>query len=370
MIDEEGRLTRIDYGDRVYYDATRGIAGTTFPIGTAGMPSSVIANVLAICVARNIKTIDILGLVTFAAAMDGYCIHGHRHETVADFISLGGQTMDGAIIRKAPVTGAQGAGGFLTLEDCIIYALTDFTGIANSCDIYLSMSLLDGGYADFSKCNSVHSDLTVTVNGPARASFKECSGNCTFTAQDDGVLYIRGFKGTLVIDTMTGGTCSIYANGADITINNTCNGGTINIYGDARVTDDSAAGCTVNDYTTNTKLAGEAVVNGTESLNWNAAEQNLVLLGVAATKKKLHSLIVDISQLTAAATINIRLYMKVNGVERNLYDQPFVVGTDPDGCWIVNGTIGLHDILRVTCESDAVADDGKAIAYTYMLEEM
>ena len=116
------------------------------------------------------------------------------------------------------------------------------------------------------------------------------------------------------------------------------------------------------------KLAGEAVVNGTESLNWNAGEQNLVSLGVAATKKKLHSLIVDISALTATATINIRLYMKVNTVERKCYDQTFVVGADPDGCWIVNGTIGIHDVLRVACQSNNVGDDGKAIAYTYMLE--
>ncbi len=118
------------------------------------------------------------------------------------------------------------------------------------------------------------------------------------------------------------------------------------------------------------ELSGEAIVNGTQSKNWNAAEQDLVSLGAATTKYKLHSLIVDISQLTATATINIRLYMDVNGVERNLYDQPFVVGTDPDGCWIVNGTIGIHDILRVACQSDNAADDGKAIAYTYMLEAM
>lgn len=118
------------------------------------------------------------------------------------------------------------------------------------------------------------------------------------------------------------------------------------------------------------KLAGEAIVNGTQSLNWNAAEQDLVSIGGATTKNKLHSLIVDISQLTAAAVINIRLYQDVNGVERKCYDQTFIVGDDPDGCWIVNGTIGIHDILRVTCESNTPADDTKAIAYTYMLEAM
>jgi len=118
------------------------------------------------------------------------------------------------------------------------------------------------------------------------------------------------------------------------------------------------------------KLAGEAIVNGTQSLNWNAAEQNLVSIGADTTKNKLQSLIVDISALTAAAVIIIRVYQDVNGVEKKCYDQTFTVGDDPDGCWIVNGTIGLHDILRVTCESNTVADDTKAIAYSYVLEAM
>ena len=118
------------------------------------------------------------------------------------------------------------------------------------------------------------------------------------------------------------------------------------------------------------KLAGGTVTEGTVTANWNTAEQNLVSLGAATTKQKLHSLLVDISQLTAAAVINIRLYLKVNGVERKVYDETFTVGSDPDGCWIVNGTIGIHDVLRVACESDTPADDGKAIAYTHMLEEM
>ncbi|GAI30861.1 unnamed protein product, partial [marine sediment metagenome] len=76
------------------------------------------------------------------------------------------------------------------------------------------------------------------------------------------------------------------------------------------------------------KLAGGAIVESTESKLWNTAEQDLVSIGTAVTKNKLHSLIVDISQLTATATINIRLYLKVNGVARKVYDQPFVVGDD------------------------------------------
>ena len=118
------------------------------------------------------------------------------------------------------------------------------------------------------------------------------------------------------------------------------------------------------------KLAGEPIIEGSATKDWNTSEQDLVSLGAASTRKKLHSLIVDIGALTNTATITIRLYMKVNGTEKKLYEQGFTVGTDPDSCWVVNGTIGIHDVLRVTCQSDNAADDGKAIAYTTMLEAM
>ena len=246
----ETKVERIDYYDRIFFDHLRGVAGAAYPIGTPQLPCSSIDDVITLCTARNIKVIDVWGILTLNAAREGFTFIGHRREDPAVSFDLGGQSVDGSIIRGCIITGIQGGVGFLTLDDCLVYLLTDFQGIANYCDLYGSaMSLRDGGYQDLHHCNSVHSDLTITVNAPTRASFKECSGNCTFTAQDGGVLYVRGYKGTLVIDLMTGGTCDIYANGADITINANCTGGTINIYGDARVTDNSGAGCTVNNYT-------------------------------------------------------------------------------------------------------------------------
>ncbi|MBA7578824.1 hypothetical protein ES708_20690 [subsurface metagenome] len=118
------------------------------------------------------------------------------------------------------------------------------------------------------------------------------------------------------------------------------------------------------------KLAGGAPVVGDATENWNAAEADIVSIGANDTKNKLHSLVVDISGLTATATISIRMYMQVKGVEKKVYDQDFVVGTDPDGLWIVNGTLGIHEVLRVTAQSDNGADDGKTIAYDYILEAM
>ena len=118
------------------------------------------------------------------------------------------------------------------------------------------------------------------------------------------------------------------------------------------------------------KLAGAAPGVGTATENWNAAEADIVSIGANDTKNKLHSLLVNISALTAAATITIRMYTQINGVERKVYDQDFVKDTDPDGIWPVNGTVGIHEVLRVTAQSDNAGDDGKTIDYDYMLEAM
>lgn len=301
--DVEGKVETDQYYDRVFYDSVNGIAGTAWPVGTPQVPSDVIADIITICAVRKLKVIDVFGALTLTAAMEGYTFIGHRHENVADTLNLNGQDVDNSLIMRCVLTGAQGGTGFLTLEDCLIYAMTNFQGIANLCDLYGSaMSLLDGGYADLSKCNSVHGVLTITVNGPARASFKECSGNMTLTAQDDGLLFVRGYKGTLIIDTMTGGTAYIYCNGADLTINATCTGGTINIYGDARVTDNHGVGCTVNNYTLQAGGAIALTTFGTEiggAVAYVAASWETIFTNTVTKPTKLAGIIITNSAAPA-----------------------------------------------------------------------
>jgi len=139
------------------------------------------------------------------------------------------------------------------------------------------------------------------------------------------------------------------------------------------------------------KLAGETPVEGTVTANWNTstgtsgeAGEDLLggasaegAIGAAATRYKLHSLLLDVNALTDGAKIHVKLFMKVNGNERKVYDQEFTVPTTaagetppPDtlGLWIVNGTVGIHDELRVEVYSDT--NESVAIAFTYMLEAM
>jgi hypothetical protein len=71
--------------------------------------------------------------------------------------------------------------------------------------------------------------------------------------------------------------------------------------------------------------------------------------------------------------VNIRLYMQVNGVERMIFPPKpttWNVATDSPGVAVVNGTIGIHEAVRVTVQSDNVLDNGKNVDYDYMLEAM
>jgi len=101
---------------------------------------------------------------------------------------------------------------------------------------------------------------------------------------------------------------------------------------------------------------------------------DLISIGAALTKYKLHSLLLNISALdnggAGGSKITVKLFTDIIGTERKVYSQAFTQGTDPDGLWIVNGTLGIHEVLRVEVQSDKVPDNGKTIDYDYMLEAM
>jgi len=117
------------------------------------------------------------------------------------------------------------------------------------------------------------------------------------------------------------------------------------------------------------KLAGAAPVTGSATRDWQTAEADVVSIGADNTRHKLHSLLLGIHNLVGTA-ITIRLYMQVNGVERKVYEQAFNATTDPPGLWIVNGSVGIHEVLRVTLQSNDANDNGKAVDYDFMTEVM
>ena len=128
------------------------------------------------------------------------------------------------------------------------------------------------------------------------------------------------------------------------------------------------------------KLAGETPGESSVIANWQSGTgtsletgADLVSIGAAGDRKKLHSLVVGIGALTVGATITIKLFQLVNGVDTKVYPtvgSTWTVGTDPNGIWVVTGTLEIDGVLRVEVESDTVADNGLAITYKYDLEDM
>ncbi len=117
------------------------------------------------------------------------------------------------------------------------------------------------------------------------------------------------------------------------------------------------------------KLAGEPPGTGSATGDWQTAESVVVTIGAHNFRHKVHSLVISIHNLVGTA-VTARLYMLVSGVERKVYEQVFDAATDPPGLWIINGTVGIHEVLRVTLQSNEAADNGQAIDYDYMMEEM
>lgn len=118
-------------------------------------------------------------------------------------------------------------------------------------------------------------------------------------------------------------------------------------------------------------LYGLPPANGTTTDNWQAGEATVFQFGAANTKYKCHLASVSIHNLVGTA-IRIRAYRDVVGVQRKFYDQSFdtTLGTDPVAVDVINGTVGIHEIITITLLSNNVADNGQSVDYEYMLETM
>jgi hypothetical protein len=117
------------------------------------------------------------------------------------------------------------------------------------------------------------------------------------------------------------------------------------------------------------KLAGQSPVEGSIARDWQAAETNVVSIGAVGIRNKIHDLTLSIHNL-AGTQITVRLYKAANGIERKVYEQVFDAGTDPPGLPVINGSWAIHGVLRVTLQSNDVADNGQGVDYDYMLEAM
>ena len=117
------------------------------------------------------------------------------------------------------------------------------------------------------------------------------------------------------------------------------------------------------------KLAGETPGQGSTTADWQVSESEVVSIGAVATNNKIHDLTLSIHDLVGTQ-ITVRLYKAVNGTERKVYEQNFDASTDPKGVPVINGSWAIHEILRVTLQSNDLADNARAVDYDFILEAM
>ncbi len=131
----------------------------------------------------------------------------------------------------------------------------------------------------------------------------------------------------------------------------------------------SVSQVTNNITTLVTKSEGMTPVSGWVEGDWGNDEQEVVTIGAHDFKCKIQSLLLSIRNLVGTS-ITIRMYMVVNEEEDKVYEQSFDPSSDPPGLWIINGTVGIHEALRVTLQSNSEDDNGQAVGCDYMLEAM
>jgi len=229
----------------VYFNDTDGAAGVAWPVGTADNPSNDEASTLAIAVANGLRKISVYGRAAafvVPGAMVGYEFTGQGMYSAMDTIDLNGQDVATSVFRRLNIIGAMGGVAALaSFYDCTMPTPTNIDGILQRCYIQ-QMGLAAVAVVDADGCCALQGPATITLGTPAPCN-------------------LYGWKGDLVLAGQTGGTTNVYAQGGLITINVSCNGGSINIYGTAIVIDNSAVGCTVNDLTENDVPAADAATN-------------------------------------------------------------------------------------------------------------
>jgi hypothetical protein len=216
--------------DAVYYDAGSAFTGTQYPIGTAQKPVNNLPDLRAILTARNLKTIILLSSITLDAAMEGYFFKGFAPNNETLRVVCSSKSINNSSFENVYLNGP----------------------IANSDQV---VNCLRCAIDDKSRVSGVWEDCTTTgimiVSATQSLFLHNCLAQsvCTISLVNDGGahVYIQGCRGIYALRSVTELGQYVLLDGGQLTIENTCNGGIISLYGDFVLVNNSA-GSTVNDY--------------------------------------------------------------------------------------------------------------------------
>lgn len=217
------------YLSAVWIDTVVGTSGTLFPKGTPTDASNNWSDAIIIAANLIVVKIRLKGLLTMGVGenVGGYDIFGN--EFIQSQIVLNGEDTTASTFHDMEVQGQ--CSGRAVMRNCHINAVTEFNGHMHDCFFLNTISLAEMDDCVFINCNS-------GIAGSSTPTMDVGSGR--------NVIF-RGYKGGMNLINKTGtDNISIEYDSGHLIIDSTCTTGTIIVRGNAKVTDNSGAGCTVD----------------------------------------------------------------------------------------------------------------------------
>ncbi len=227
------------FAGAVSIDTTNGVSGTGRTgaggiIGTRTTPSNNLVDAETIAQTRGIRDIKLMRNLTITSENVS---EGYRFVGDSPYIQLDVQSaanFQNCEVELLTVTGE--LDGFNLLKQCIVGAVTEFSGFAEKCALTSSMTL-NGDSSIFESYSNLPGSTYPSVIVASHS------------------LVIRDFRGSIGLSGMTGGVHSTGVYGGRLVIEADCTGGTVHVRGNPyTVTDLSGGLVTIVDQTDSEKV--------------------------------------------------------------------------------------------------------------------
>lgn len=250
---EESAIRFSSYADSsVWIDTASSTTGTAYPAGTSRDPVNNSADAQAIANEIGVDTLRMTNNLTLDTVTDhtNMLFQGRSPRTTQLTIPVGG-LVSGAEYRNMLLSGPLSGGTYIT--SCAVKGIDNVSGHLERCVL---REVGAGGY-------------TVRGNGAGIIMINACtsvdafavgSGVPVVDANGGTQVAMKNFSGTVKIENHTGSQGSeIHLNAGKVILDSTCTGGTIYLYGNGILEDNSGVGCTVVDDLLDSRPATLAV---------------------------------------------------------------------------------------------------------------
>lgn len=337
--------------DGVYVDSGWGVAGTAWPIGTPTVPVDNLADALVIADSRNLNRIYIAyGTLQLPSDISGYAFIGTDQENAK--LDFNNKKVNYGYFEGLWLSGSCLSGSTLFIRDCRITEIVTL-GATNAENIVV-----------WGRRIKVVADWTdILIDG----GIFEVGTVFDFNSADGSESLLNRVTGDVAVANLNkaGSSLYVFGNGLNLDIQNTCTAGSIYIFGDTKITDESA-GTTVEDYTN--KPRPETAVNISAIA---ASETNFLNLDGIVPYWATHYTIDDLVLKCVdpgANTVNVRLYKLVNGVLTNT--QTFAITNANFATYFdINTMFGLKslagDNIKITVQATGGGPYAVTGSYSY-----